>query len=196
MVARARAFESYHATTNFIKATCSHCISSSPDSYRKYVSEPVPILCFVKQLSESLSCARRWHHWLPAWETGQSRTVCFILLTAMGADTRRKGRDSLGKKKQTKRIKLSCSKECVKKKCSEKALLRSELQKKAVPDAWNCAGAQVLFSCTDSVIMPLYKRSCSRVVWMLFVCIWVAIIYFILIYCHTFNMFLKIYSTT
>lgn len=33
MVARARAFEPYHAKTIFIKATCYHYISSSPNPY-------------------------------------------------------------------------------------------------------------------------------------------------------------------
>lgn len=72
-MARGRAFESYHAKTIFIKATCYHCISSSPNPYitRKCVSEPVPVLCSVKWLSELLLGAGRWDRQLPAGETRQ-----------------------------------------------------------------------------------------------------------------------------
>lgn len=75
-MARARAFESYHAKTIFIKATCYHYISSSPNPYIiMCISEPVPALCSVQQLTEILLWAGRCGCWLPVQGTGQPRAV-------------------------------------------------------------------------------------------------------------------------
>lgn len=94
MVTRAKVFESYHVKTLFTKATFSHCTFSSPNPYRKRVSEPVPILW----QSSELLWAKWWHCQLPAWEMEQPRTTDFTLPIVMGVGTRRRGRDTTWEK--------------------------------------------------------------------------------------------------
>lgn len=176
MVARARAFESYHAKTIFIKATCYHHVSSSPKAYiirNVFQRQSQPSALFsswqsfyceledVKQGSPQLSRAQEMGH--------------IILPPAINQTQRRERETGWGKEA------IMWTGMRTKKRSLERAFLKCELSilqgtgssKDGGWGAWKPAGAWVVllhqlqkepvFCCLDALCKNLY--SCYNLFW-------------------------------